>query len=147
MPDRRTKPSVATRGAGETISLSPPRGNTGLAIRRTLVAVKFDLSDLEFILAQIQMAEAGQPPDSAHLAFGLREVAGTNNNSIPGNGLFGAANQNFPAMTDPLLQTVSFNADGTIFDPIPSSPATSSRRPTSRRPVLCTTLPRAPSAI
>ena len=42
--------------------------------------VTFNRGDLEFILQQILMAEAGQPPVSPHLAFGLREVAGTNNN-------------------------------------------------------------------
>ena len=59
--------------------------------------VKFDRVDLDFILRQIQMAEAGQPPVSPHLAFGLRQLQGTNNNTSTGLGgnasTFGAADQ------------------------------------------------------
>jgi Ca2+-binding RTX toxin-like protein len=57
------------------------------------MAVKFDRVDLDFILRQILMAEAGQPPVNPHLAFGLREVGGTNNNVVPGDSVFGAADQ------------------------------------------------------
>jgi hypothetical protein len=38
--------------------------------------VTFNRTDLEFILTQIKMAEAGQPPVNVHLAFGLRTVDG-----------------------------------------------------------------------
>ena len=85
------------------------------------MAVTFNLSDLEFILQQIQMAEAGQPPDSPHLAFGLREVAGTNNNSVPGNGAFGSADQTFGSYTQQYFQTVTVNVDGTPFDTHPGA--------------------------
>ena len=44
------------------------------------MTVKLTRLDLDFILTQIQMAEAGQPPVNASLSFGLREIAGTNNN-------------------------------------------------------------------
>src|SRR5258705_10505656 len=63
------------------------------------------------------MAENNQPPVSPHLAFGLREVSGTNNNSVPGQGTLGSADQVFPRVTDAYFRTVSI--DGTIFDPNP----------------------------
>ena len=81
--------------------------------------VTFNRTDLEFVLQQILMAEAGQPPVSPHLAFGLREVSGTNNNSVPGQGTFGAADEVFPRVTDSFFRTVTVNIDGTIFDPNP----------------------------
>jgi len=81
--------------------------------------VTFNRTDLEFILAQIQMAEAGQPPVNPHLAFGLREVAGTNNSVVPGQEDFGSSDQTFPRVTEPVFQTVTVNIDGTIFDPNP----------------------------
>ena len=83
--------------------------------------VTFNRSDLEFILQQILMAENNQPPVSPHLAFGLREVAGTNNSTVPGQSTFGSADQVFPRVTDPVFQTVSINIDGTIFDPNPAA--------------------------
>ena len=83
------------------------------------MAVKFNVTDLEFILAQINMAEAGQPPVNPHLAFGLRQVAGTNNSSIPGQINFGAADQTFPNVAAQYFQTVTVNIDGTALDPHP----------------------------
>ncbi|MEQ1618050.1 MAG: peroxidase family protein, partial [Terricaulis sp.] len=76
---------------------------------------KFNRIDLEHILRQIMMAENGQPPLSPHLAFGLRQVNGENNNSVPGNGAFGSADQLFPRVGDQYLQngdTYSFDLDG-----------------------------------
>ena len=61
--------------------------------------VSFDRTDLEFVLTQILQAEAGQPPVNPHLAFGLREVAGTNNSAVPGQDTFGSADQAFPTAT------------------------------------------------
>jgi Ca2+-binding RTX toxin-like protein len=81
--------------------------------------VTFNKTDLDFILTQIKMAEAGQPPVNPHLAFGLREVAGTNNNAVPGQEDLGSAGQTFPRVTDPYFRTVVVNVDGTIFDPNP----------------------------
>jgi Ca2+-binding RTX toxin-like protein len=81
--------------------------------------VTFNRTDLEFILTQIKMAEAGQPPVNVHLAFGLREVAGTNNNLVSGQEDFGASDQTFPRVTEPLFRTVTINIDGTVFDPNP----------------------------
>lgn len=68
------------------------------------MAIKFTRLDLNFILTQIEMAEAGQPPVNPLLSFGLREVAGTNNNLVAGQSTFGATDQVFPTTTDPLLQ-------------------------------------------
>ena len=55
--------------------------------------VTFNRLDLEFVLTQILQAEQGQPPVNPHLAFGLREVAGTDNNAVPGQSTFGTADQ------------------------------------------------------
>jgi Animal haem peroxidase len=79
----------------------------------------FNTSDLEFILTQIKMAETGTPPLSPHLAFGLREVAGTNNSAVTAQGTFGSADQTFPTATQQYFQTVTVNVDGTPFDPNP----------------------------
>ena len=81
--------------------------------------VTFNRTDLEFILTQILQAEAGQPPVNPHLAFGLREVAGTDNNAVPGQETFGSADQAFPTATTQYFRTVTVNVDGTIFDPNP----------------------------
>jgi len=85
--------------------------------------VTFNRTDLEFILTQIKMAEAGQPPVNVHLAFGLREVAGTNNNLVSGQEDFGASDQTFPRVTEPLFRTVTINIDGILFDSSNSSQA------------------------
>ena len=83
----------------------------------TTMAVKFTRSDLEFILEQIKLAENNQPPVSPHLAYGLREVAGTDNNSVPGQGTFGSADQLFPHTTDSLFRTVTVSA-GMLSGPL-----------------------------
>jgi hypothetical protein len=66
--------------------------------------VKLTNLDLNFILTQIEMAEAGQTPVNPLLAFGLREVDGTNNNLTEGGSKFGASFQPFPAVTAPVFQ-------------------------------------------
>ena len=68
------------------------------------MAIKFTRLDLNYILTQIEMAEAGQPPVNPLLSFGLRQVAGTDNNLVAGQSTFGATDQVFPTTTDPLLQ-------------------------------------------
>ena len=84
--------------------------------------VSYIRSDLDFILAQIKIAEAhaaGQPlygegglVPSYLLSYGLRTVDGSYNNLLPGQELWGAADQQFP---EPL--PLDFRpADGT-FDP------------------------------
>jgi hypothetical protein len=81
--------------------------------------VAFNRTDLEYVLTQIQMAEAGQPPVNPHLAFGLREVAGTNNSAVPGQGTLGSVDQVFPRVGTPVFQSATVNVDGTVFDPHP----------------------------
>ena len=66
--------------------------------------IKLTRLDLDFVLAQIQMAEAGQQPVNAVLSFGLREVQGTNNNLTDEGANYGAALQPFPTITDPVFQ-------------------------------------------
>ena len=61
--------------------------------------ITFTRLDLEFVLTQILQAEAGQPPVNAHLAFGLREVAGTDNNAVPGQSALGSSDLPFPTLT------------------------------------------------
>ena len=69
------------------------------------MTAKLTRLDLDFILTQIQMAEAGQPPVNAGLSFGLREIAGTNNNLTAGGNTFGSSLQPFPTITDPIFQS------------------------------------------
>jgi len=77
--------------------------------------------DLEFILSQIQLAEAhtnGADPlaqlnDNPLLPYGLRTVAGTYNNVVPGQELFGSADRAMPTT----LPQVWRAAQGAAFDP------------------------------
>ena len=64
------------------------------------MTIKLTRLDLDFILTQIQMAEAGQVPVNPLLSFGLREVDGTNNNLTAGGSNFGSSFQPFPTLTD-----------------------------------------------
>ena len=73
------------------------------------MAVKFTVLDLNYILTQIKMAEAGQPPVNPLLSFGLRTVSGTGNNLVPGQTNFGSTDQTFPTITDPLFQKAQGN--------------------------------------
>src|SRR6185295_8134532 len=81
--------------------------------------VTFNRTDLDYILDQIRLAEDGQPPSNTQLAFGLREVAGTSNNLLSGQSEFGAVDQPFPRVGEPVFRTVTISVDGTIFDPNP----------------------------
>ncbi len=60
--------------------------------------VTYVKSDLEFILQQIEIAENATPIPHYSLPFGLREVDGRNNNLLPGNEEFGAADTLFPRL-------------------------------------------------
>ena len=73
--------------------------------------MKLIRSDLDFILAQIIRAETDAPLESPNLPFGLRTVDGTNNNAVPGQSDFGAADRLFPRITDPMFR------DAEAFDP------------------------------
>ncbi|KRR02770.1 hypothetical protein CQ12_06750 [Bradyrhizobium jicamae] len=80
-------------------------------------------SDLEFILAQIKIAEAhaaGQPlfgtnglVPAYNLSLGLRTVDGTYNHLIAGQERWGAGDSQFPSLLNPAYRP----ADGTLFDP------------------------------
>ena len=87
------------------------------------MTVSFDRVDLDFILRQILMAEAGQPPVNPHLAFGLRQVAGTNNSAVPGQSTFGSIDQSLPAIADPLFQAAQAIPAGLVFPaPVAGTP-------------------------
>ncbi|HEY2875736.1 MAG TPA: peroxidase family protein [Reyranella sp.] len=91
--------------------------------------VKYIKSDLEFILAQIKIAEAhaaGQPlfgtnglVPAYNLSLGLRTVDGTHNHLLPGQERWGAGDSQFPSLMDPTYRP----ADGTPFDPDGPGPA------------------------
>ena len=88
------------------------------------MTIKLTRLDLGYILTQIEMAEAGQVPVNPLLAFGLREVAGTNNNIAPGQTNFGASDQVFPALTDQMFQKAQFGTSysqtsGVVVDAAP----------------------------
>ncbi|MDM0115696.1 peroxidase family protein [Variovorax sp. J22R133] len=91
------------------------------------MSVTVNQADLEFILAQIKIAEAhaaGQPlfgpgglVPAYNVSFGLRTVDGTYNNLL--HETWGAADQQFPTLMDPVYRP----ADGTPFDPDGAGPA------------------------
>jgi hypothetical protein len=86
------------------------------------MAVTFNNSDLQFILDQIEIAEAnaaGTPLidlfANVTLPFGLRTVDGSLNNLVPQQSEFGAADNTFPRLSDPNFiqaQPVTFDPDG-----------------------------------
>src|SRR5215831_8512398 len=84
------------------------------------MAVQFFRSDLQFILDQIEIAEANAAGKSlldllanVTLPFGLRTVDGSLNNIVPTQSAFGAADNTFPRLADPLFRP----ADPVTFDP------------------------------
>ncbi|HSV61092.1 MAG TPA: peroxidase family protein [Variovorax sp.] len=89
------------------------------------MAVTVNQADLEFILAQIKIAEAhaaGQPlfgpgglVPAYNVSFGLRTVDGTYNNLL--HETWGAADQQFPTLMDPVVRP------GETFDPDGPGPA------------------------
>jgi len=92
------------------------------------MAVQFIRSDLEFILAQILIAERNAAGESlldilpnVEVPWGLRTVDGTLNNLIPGQTGFGAADNVFPRLTDPVFRTAESGTSyaqtsGTVID-------------------------------
>ena len=76
--------------------------------------VSYIKSDLEFILAQIKIAEAhsaGQPlfgptglVPAYTLSYGLRTVDGTYNNLLPGQETWGSSDRQFPELLDPVFR-------------------------------------------
>src|SRR5215467_5275222 len=86
------------------------------------MAVQFDRSDLLFILDQIEIAEQNAAGASlldllanVSLPFGLRTVDGSLNNIVPTQSQFGAADNTFPRLADPLFRPadpVTIDLDG-----------------------------------
>src|SRR5262245_59371054 len=92
--------------------------------------VAFIISDLEFILDQIMIAErqaAGEPLldilPNVQVPFGLRTVDGSLNNLVPGNELFGKADNLFPRLADPVFRDAAFGTSyssaGMVIDSQP----------------------------
>jgi Ca2+-binding RTX toxin-like protein len=93
--------------------------------------VAFIRSDLEFILEQIRIAERQAAGASlidilpnVEVPFGLRTIDGSLNNLVINQGEFGAADNVFPRLTDPVFnpaENVSVDLDGpgplTVGDP------------------------------
>jgi Ca2+-binding RTX toxin-like protein len=76
-------------------------------------------SDLEFILAQILLAEQHAATGSTDgllpnpfVPFGLRTVDGSFNNLIAGQSEFGAADNVFPRLLTPLYRIATYDPDG-----------------------------------
>src|SRR5215468_6132659 len=95
------------------------------------MAVTFIRSDLEFILAQIQIAERNAAGESlldilpnVEVPWGLRTVDGSDNNLVVGQNEFGAADNVFPRLTDPVYRpaeagTSYAQVGGTVIDSTP----------------------------
>src|SRR3954447_11391043 len=88
------------------------------------MTIKITRLDLDYILTQIERAEAGQLPVNPLLSFGLREVAGTNNNLAPGQSTFGSSDVLFPTITDPMFQNAQSGTNyaqtsGLVMDAAP----------------------------
>src|SRR5215213_9555046 len=76
------------------------------------MAVRLTKFDLEFIFQQIMIAEAdasGEPLSilipNPEFAFGLRTITGVNNNLRDNQTQFGAADNTFPRLLDPVFRT------------------------------------------
>ena len=93
--------------------------------------VSYIRSDLDFILAQIKIAEAhsryladpndplGKPLFGANgsvpaynISFGLRTVDGSYNHLLPGQEKWGAADQPFPELVPSQFRTIMVDPDG-----------------------------------
>src|SRR5262249_26552676 len=95
------------------------------------MAVSFVISDLEFILTQIEFAERNAAGEAlidilpnAEVPWGLRTVDGSFNNLIPGQSDFGAADGSFPGLGETIFRSTEFGqsyalTDTTIVDPAP----------------------------
>src|SRR5215475_8799962 len=98
---------------------------------RSLMAVQFIRSDLEFILAQIEIAERNAAGESlldilpnVEVPWGLRTVDGSFNNLVTGQDGFGSADTTFPRLTDPVFRTAEAGTsyaqtNGTVIDSTP----------------------------
>src|SRR3954466_8660231 len=111
-------------------------GKAQAAIAPPGAGFALNASDLRFILKQIKIAERhaitetgpGQPlvgPGEFQIAnpmlpYGLRTVDGSENNLQPGQSTFGAVDQKFPRLTDPVFRDAEAS-DGTFGPPGPTT--------------------------
>lgn len=115
--------SAPTAAVGTTLATAPAAALPAEEIVTT-PGIHFIRSDLQFILEQIQISEAhsgayGTPSqdlrgliDNTRLPFGVRTVDGSYNNLVPGQELFGTADENFPSLLDQVFRN---DADGDNF--------------------------------
>jgi Ca2+-binding RTX toxin-like protein len=89
---------------------------------RRFIMAKYILSDLEFILQQIKIAERHAAGESlrdmlpnTEIGFGLRTLDGSFNNLVPGQTHFGAADRVFPRLLTPVFRN---DQDGDSFGPV-----------------------------
>ena len=122
---------------------TPTAGGAGIHLVR---------SDLDFILDQIKIAEAHAAGEdllsllpNIRAPLGLRTVDGSFNNLVNFGGIdqteFGAADNVFPRLTDPVFRDAEGAPAGSSARQ-PGDPA----RPISRPAASCSTRSRAPSA-
>ena len=127
MRPRRRRAGLVISGAlvMATVASITPIMTSGSSAAPIGADFRLDANDLEFILDQIQTAEAHAtgaaelcvqvPGDSTlcgpgslipepRLPFGLRTVDGSYNHLLPGQAKFGASDQKFPRMTSPLFR-------------------------------------------
>src|SRR5215471_21611147 len=95
------------------------------------MAVTLIRSDLEFILQQIIIAERNAAGESlldilpnVEVPYGLRTVDGSLNNLVVGQSEFGAADNTFPRLTDPVFRPAEAGTSyaqtaGTVIDSQP----------------------------
>jgi Ca2+-binding RTX toxin-like protein len=111
-------------------------GRAQAAIAPPGAGFTLNASDLKFILKQIKIAEHHATTESGPgaplvgpgefqianpmLPYGLRTVDGSENNLQPGQSKFGAVDQTFPRLTDPVFRAAE-PSDGTFGAPGPTS--------------------------
>jgi Ca2+-binding RTX toxin-like protein len=118
-----------------TVSTVKP-GKAQAAVAPPGAGFTLNASDLKFILKQIKISEhhaitetsPGEPlvgPGEFQIAnpmlpYGLRTVDGSENNLQPGQNTFGAVDQKFPRLTDPVFKDAE-DSNGTFGPPGPTS--------------------------
>jgi Ca2+-binding RTX toxin-like protein len=129
--NRRIRKSRRLRAAlGGVLGAGLIVAGTGASEAEAVTLIK---SDLDFILQQIKMAEnhaAGNPllgtgplqVSNPLFPYGLRTVDGRDNNLLPGQGNFGAADQRFPRLTSPLFREAEVVPDLDGPGPMTSGP-------------------------
>ena len=107
--------------------------------------VTFIRSDLEFILAQIIIAEQNADGEAlidilpnVQVPWGLRTVDGSFNNLIDGQSEFGAADNLFPRLTDPIFRDAdadtSYADSGLVIELDATHDQQPDRRPDRQQP-------------